>query len=75
MNFLETVEYCMGVPEFVENFNRLSGHTLGESIKLSPIERMVDDASGFNPEAENIKAFMDFVHEFVWIRVTHDQHS
>lgn len=63
MTFEECLLHCAGSKELVEQFDRLTGSNL--SMKGSPIELMVDRASG-RTNAE-IDAFVGFVHEFVWL--------
>lgn len=49
-------------PELVREFNRLTGYSLGDG---SPIERMIDEATGFDRAA--MAAFCKFVVEFIWL--------
>lgn len=63
INFLECLQLCAGNKELVSEFDRLTGSNL--SLRGSPIDVMIDQASG-RTETE-IEAFIQFVHEFIWI--------
>lgn len=54
--------------ELVAQFNRLSGRKLGARSR-SPIEAMVDKACGYDPDDEDMKAFVEFVREYIWSRL------
>ncbi len=70
LTFLDCLRECIGIEEFVSQFNRLSGTTLGVD-KRAPIERMVDEATGYrgldDAENEAMKKLVEFVYEFVWM--------
>jgi len=58
------VRYCLGVPELVAEFNRLTGCTLGKQRTV--MERLVDDATGYTAEwqrreDEQLRQFTAFV--------------
>jgi len=70
MTFQDVVIECSKNAEFVSNFNRLSGHSLGKSQSRQPIEIMIDDACGVSGESnDDMKAFVEFVFEYVWMRL------
>jgi len=58
---------AIAIPEFVDNFDRLSGSCLGRVLKVSPIERMVDEATGFRDE--QFRKFLEFVHFALYTRL------
>lgn len=70
--FFECVEMCASRPEFVSEFNRLTGRKLGENlVPSSPIAKMVDEATGFDEardtqQREDSRAFIEFCFEYVW---------
>lgn len=71
---------CLDTPEFVEQFNRLTGRNLGDVSLLpkSTLEAMIDEATGHNPydtpkQHEDMRAFIDFVDEFVFMRIDWNQ--
>ena len=68
MNFIEAVIECAKTPEFVNGFNRLTGSKLGINTR-APIERMIDEATGYKPETEDMRKFVTFVLDTVWIRL------
>lgn len=73
MTFPEVVEYCAMEPEFVKQFNRLTGSHLFEDLKRAPITKMVDEATGYEEELkkkqhEYMQEFISFVWEVVWTR-------
>jgi hypothetical protein len=53
--------------EFVENFDRLCGCNVGNLGKGTPIDRMIDEASGFNDD--QLRKFAEFVHDTVYMRL------
>ena len=67
MDFRECVLECAETPEFVSNFNRLTGCNFGKSLLRKPIDIMIDQATGHPPEDEaDIKKFVSFVFNTVW---------
>lgn len=74
MTFADCLKECISTPGFVENFNRLTGRQLGEALKRTPIERMIDECSGYDKtvaekQEDDIRAFLEFCYECVWIRL------
>ena len=73
MTFLEVLTECSMNKELVKQFNRLSGTNLSFEDKREPIERMVDDATGYNNPFKNkheeMIQFIRFVFECVWDRL------
>jgi hypothetical protein len=68
--FANLVTYCASVPELVDQFNRLTGCNLGQSAKRTPLERAIDEATGYPGESEaDMAAFVAFVHDTVWLRL------
>lgn len=67
MNFEELVLFCSEHHELLVEFDRLNGTHLSTMNTRAPIEKMIDEASGRDEDA--MKKFVDFVYEFVWLRV------
>lgn len=67
--FSAVVNMCLDEEEFIQQFERLSGIHRPPSRK-SPIEVMVDEATGFNQSQwqKFFEGFIQFVYEFVWLR-------
>ncbi len=70
MNFAEACAEAAVMPEFVKQYNRLTGNNLHFSKPRSPIESMVDSATGYKGfDEEEMRKFADFFYEFVWSRL------
>ena len=71
MTFQECLVECIEQDELVREFNRLSGTSLSFRDERKPIERMIDDATGypypFKNDPDEIHQFISFVFEFVWV--------
>ena len=64
------IVYAASRPEFVAQFNRLTGCNLGQSLGRTPIERLVDDAIGASGESEaDMRQFSAFVKFVIWDRL------
>jgi hypothetical protein len=73
MTFEDCVKECFMTPDFVKQFNRLTGCKLLEDNR-TPIDRMIDSATGYDKEIdaqqrEYFRRFLSFVFEFVWLRI------
>lgn len=67
MDFATACAEAATIPEFVENYNRLTGNNLKFSAPKNHIEAAIDRATGYNGLDENeVKKFADFFYEFVW---------
>lgn len=66
--FLGCLREAAAAPELVRQFDRLYGADL--SAKRSPIERMVDQATG--KLDDDTAAFVAFVHDSIYLRVPDD---
>ena len=67
-SFQAILTYCLDTPEMVKEWNRLTGNNLSVKLdKRSPIERMVDEATGYQKhlDAEQVKYLREFA-QFVW---------
>ena len=53
--------------ELVEQFDRLTGCKVGRIGNGSPIERMVDKATGF--QDDQMRQFAEFVHDCIYLRL------
>lgn len=67
MTFAECVLECGKNAELVEQFDRLTGSSLSKLGARAPLDRMVDEATGYD-KAQATK-FAAFVYEVVWIRL------
>lgn len=56
---------CISTDGFVQEFNRLGGYHLGE--RRDGITVAIDKACWYDPDAEAMAAFVDFVYEYVWL--------
>lgn len=65
MSFEDVCAKCIGSPELVKEWNRLTGNHLGE--RRTPIDRMIDEVCGHDPDVEAIPAFVRFVYECIWV--------
>lgn len=65
MEFNQCVLECAKVPEFVDNFDRLSGTNLMRRGSFLDIK--IDDATG--RAKDDMGLFCAFVYEFVWTRI------
>jgi hypothetical protein len=65
--FSEVLEECLRTDELVENFERIF-QVKRPPNRLTPIEIMVDEATGFRQSQWNdfFAAFIPFVHRVVW---------
>lgn len=74
ISFTQCVRTSLAQPSLVEEFNRLSGYNLGQSALSAPVESAIGDVRGLAEqlmaeERNAVKAFLNFVHEFVWKRL------
>ena len=67
MTFWECVSVCASQPSLVAEFDRLSGHHLSTIAGRSPLDMMIDEATGRDRAA--IEQFLEFVWDCVWIRL------
>ncbi len=70
MDFSTACAEAANMPEFVDNYNRLTKSNFKLFVTRSPIEMMVDKATGFKgfDEEEALK-FATFFYEYVWSRL------
>lgn len=71
MTFQEVVLECRMTPEFVKEFNRLSGCKLGIDNR-APITKMIDEATGYQTgldkqESWYMQQFIGFVFACIWL--------
>jgi len=57
----ETIMVCLNNPEFMREYKRLSGASLGSG---SPITVMIDKSTGYD-EVE-AKALYEFIRDYIW---------
>ena len=71
MKFEDCLLECCLNQNLVKEFNRLSGAHLSFRDTRAPIEKMIDDATGYNNpfknKPEEMQAFISFCFEFVWL--------
>ena len=67
--FMAVLDKCLDEKELIEEFERLYG-VKRPPERLTPIERMVDDVTGFHTSqwATFFEAFIPFVYDCVWLR-------
>lgn len=65
MTFPECVQHCAAVPEFVAEFDRLSGTEVGRIGRKAPIDALIDEATG--REEDDLRQFTAFVFAYVWV--------
>ena len=68
MNFQEVALECIKNPELVSEFNRLTGCKLGIDTR-APIEIMIDEATGYHPDYDDMAKFVAFVFTCIWMRL------
>ena len=66
MNFSEIAIECIGNSELVKNFNRLTGCNIGVDKRV-PIEKMIDEATGYQWGFEDMEKFIAFVFDCIWL--------
>ena len=61
----------MATPDFVQEFDRITGCHLAAKDLRSPIVAMVDQATGFEEQQKELdrRKFVAFVYETVWLRL------
>lgn len=70
MDFATACAEAAGIPEFVDNYNRLTGNNFKLFVRRTPIEAMIDEATGFKGfDEEEARKFMAFFYEYVWSRL------
>lgn len=64
--FFETcVRETLDTPDLMAQYRRLTGSTLGLD-RRSPIDKMVDRATGHDPHSTEWTPFFGFVRDYVW---------
>lgn len=64
MTFEEVCSRTLENENVIKEFNRLSGHRLGQ--RRTAMETMVDKSCGYDPDKEAMPDFVAFVYEFIW---------
>ncbi len=71
MNFQDCLLECCMNESLVKEFNHLSGTILDFYDRRIPIEKIIDDAAGYNNlfknKPEEMQQFISFCFEFVWL--------
>lgn len=62
--FIEVCQECVGNTDFVKEWNRLSGYSLG--VVRAPIAIAIDKACSYSPDEAAMPDFTDFVFEYIW---------
>jgi len=86
MTFQECVLECAANTELIKQFDRLQGSNLSrvlipQKVNRAPIERMIDEATGYNPIMSNMdeqfhkefQEFIFFVFEYIWLPLCYSQ--
>jgi len=63
--FIDCLYMAISEPGFITEYDRLTGSHLAALAKRTPIEVMVDDATGH--ASNEMAKFCAFVYEFVWM--------
>jgi hypothetical protein len=63
--FIECLNMCLYNQEFVAQWERLSGKKL---LAKSPIDRMIDEATGYDMAV--MREFADFVYDVVFLTIS-----
>lgn len=74
MTFHDCLMECARNQELVNQFSRLTGRKVGVATTRSPLEAMIDQATGFQETLDkqmddDLRAFVEFCHEVVWSRL------
>lgn len=65
MNFWDCVLICAGNRELISQFNRLTGHHMGEN--RSNFVKMFDSVCGYDQDKEAFPEFFAFVYNCIWL--------
>lgn len=65
MTFEECLKKCAETDELVKEFDRLNNTHLSTLSQRTPLDRMIDEATGRDREA--VQKFAGFVTEFIWL--------
>jgi len=65
-NFSDAVMECLDTPDFVKEFNILTGCNIGVDDRTA-IEVAIDKATGHDPHEKDYRRFIDFVFEYIWL--------
>ena len=65
--FAKCMDEACRTPELVQAFDRLTGCKIGSLAKRAPIERMVDEVTGFRDD--QMRQFVEFVHDSIYLRL------
>ena len=63
--FEDACSECIATEGLVREFNRFCGYYLGE--RRDGLTMSIDKACGYDPDAETMPAFVEFVYEYVWL--------
>lgn len=70
ITFEDFVIQCASNDQLVKEFNRLTGCNLGQSMRRTNLEILIDEATGYSGESErDMLKFCVFVAEYIWDRV------
>lgn len=64
ISFIDACVIAANTPEFVEQYNRITGSNFQPNPKRSIMEKMIDEKEVFK--------FAAFFYEFVWVRLPDD---
>lgn len=64
MTFQDCCVHCAGDQELVQQFNRLTGHHMGEPS--SPFDAAIDAACNYDKDKDAFPDFIAFVHDCIW---------
>lgn len=65
--FMKCIEEASSTPELIQAFDNLTGCKIGALAQRTPIERMVDEVTGFRDD--QMRQFVEFVHGSIYLRL------
>jgi hypothetical protein len=68
--FQKCLYEAASISEFVANYDRLTGGSLGRVLKASPLDKMIDKATGF--QDEQMRKFCEFVHRCLYLTLPNE---
>ncbi len=73
MDFAAACAEAASIPEFIDNYNRLTKSNFKLFVSRNPIEAIVDKACGFKGfDEDEAREFMAFFYEYVWSRLPNE---
>lgn len=70
MDFFCALAEAASIPDFVSNYDRLTGNSFGRVLSAKGLNQMIDQSTGFS--SEETEKFAAFFYEFVWNRLPNE---